>query len=55
MSMNLVKHVPNTMQEVPRYEHNWRSNTKKAEYSEYNHAPNLQLPRSLMPEVRGKC
>jgi hypothetical protein len=52
--MNLVKRVPNTMQQVSDYEHSWQSNTKQPEDSEDNHAADFKLPRSVLPEVGGK-
>jgi hypothetical protein len=54
MSTNLVKHVPNTVQEVPDYQHNWKSNAKKAKDSEHNHASGFELSGSFISEVGGK-
>lgn len=54
MNMNLVKHVPNTMQNVSDYEHDWQSNSKEAENCEHNYSAGFELPGSFMPEVSGK-
>jgi len=42
------------MQEVPDHEHDWYSNTKEAEDSEYNHTAGFESPRCFLPEVSGE-
>ena len=46
-----MKHVPDTMQKVSDYEHNWHANTQKTEDSEYDRASGLKLPRFLIPKI----
>jgi hypothetical protein len=54
MGMNLMKHVPNTMQKIPNYEHKRYSDPQKAEDGEHNHASGFESPRFLIPEIGSK-
>src|SRR6266480_594872 len=53
-SMNLMKHIPNSMQEVTDDEQGWYSETHKPENSKQNHSHRFESPCFFVREIGGE-
>src|SRR4029450_143784 len=53
-SVNLMKHVPNAMQEVTDDEQGWYSETNKPENSKQNHSHRFESPCFFVREIGGE-
>src|SRR6476659_4411710 len=53
-SLNLMKHIPNTVQEVANDEHNRQPKTESAKQGEHNDRSGFKSPGSLISEIGGE-